>query len=487
HQGVGIGLALVKEIIAKHNGTLSVDSELDHGTKFTIRLPLPEIDANASLAPVARPEVPSPSEPMAAAFKSADHYVVSSPINSEDLPVVGQGPTSILVVDDEPDMRRFLVSMLSGEHTVFQAADGDAGIRIAEAEKPDLILLDWMLPGKHGLEVCQILRANDQLKHLKIILLTAKVDEASKIRALQQGADDFLTKPFSSIEVKTRIATQLDTLELQRNLQSQNVELEQTLRELRNTEAKLIQSEKINSLGVLSAGLLHEVNNPLNYTMTALHFLKTSLKEETFSEESSEEIDDTLVDIDDGMQRIKKIVSDLHTFAYPEKESSLTELYVSKQVESALRLLAHELKDIKLEIQVAESSVIRGSATQFIHVLLNLISNSAKAVNSVRETRTPIIRIKDRQENDSTFIEIWDNGSGIKPENLTRIFDPFFTTRDVGAGMGMGLSICHTIVKNHHGVISCDSKVGEWTSMTIELPNDPVSKPYEKTNQLTAA
>ena len=232
----------------------------------------------------------------------------------EDLPSLGTGDFTILVVDDEPDMRRFLVTTLAEDYHVLQAADGEQGIKLAQTQSPDLVLLDWMLPGRDGLEICQLVRRDDSTKDVKIILLTARVDEASKIKALEEGADDFLTKPFSLIEVKTRIANQLRIAYLQKDLRARNLDLEETLSQLKETESQLVQSEKMNAIGSLSAGLLHEINNPLNYTLTALQVGRE------FIEEDNSELIETMDDIDEGMTRIKDIVSDLRDFAYPNSE-----------------------------------------------------------------------------------------------------------------------------------------------------------------------
>src|SRR5690606_7853535 len=123
---------------------------------------------------------------------------------------------------------------------------------LVEKHHPDLVLLDWMMPAKDGLTVCRELRTDPALRDLKIVLLTARIDEKSKIDALKSGADDFLTTPFSSIEVKTRVANLLRAARLQKDLRARNEDLTTTMGKLKEAETMLVQSEKMNAIGSLS-------------------------------------------------------------------------------------------------------------------------------------------------------------------------------------------------------------------------------------------
>ncbi len=462
--GVGIGLALARDLVEEHDGTISAESEPDQGTTIRVELPLlPDSEAEQQLNPTSYDD--GTKEPFADAFSSADRILITERSEEElVLPDVGEGEHTILVVDDEPDMRRFLVSKLAEDYRVLQASNGESGIEKARANHPDLILLDWMLPGKDGIDLCRELRRDKATSEIKIVLLTARVDEVSKIRALEEGADDFLTKPFSTIEVETRIANLLRTADLQRNLRVQNTELEDTLSRLKETETQLVQSEKMRALGTLAAGILHEINNPLNFTITALQFGMESVPKE------DEDLRETLEDIGEGMNRINRIVSELHAFAYPEEEGKVEVFYLKECFESALRLVAHEVQDLQLVNEIEESQKVTGSHTQIVHLFINLLMNSSKAVRSVEKLRKPEIRVSDRRENGRVQVEVWDNGYGIRNEVFDKIFDPFFTTREVGEGLGLGLSICHTIVKNHGGSISAKSEENRFTAFTFDLP-----------------
>jgi len=298
----------------------------------------------------------------------------------------------------------------------------------------------------------------------RVVLLTARTDEASKIAALERGADDFLTKPFSLAEVRTRLANLLKAADLEDSLRARNAELQEAMAKVQAAEVQLVQSEKMNALGKLSAGLLHEINNPLNFTLTAIQIARDT------TPESEADLHDTLKDIEEGMTRIRDIVSDLRTFAYPSKDGRYEPLDVPDVVRTALHLTAHELKDVRVEQGEVDGVPVLANKTQLTHVLLNLLVNSAEAVRRAGNGRSPLIRVRARRDGGRVRIGVWDNGEGIRPEDLPRVFDPFFTTRDVGKGMGLGLSICHTIVSNHGGEIIARSEPGQWTEVTFDLP-----------------
>lgn len=488
YQGVGIGLSLVKDLVEKHNGSISVSSEPGQGTRFSVKFPLideatietlKQEKSEAKLPPVEIDRLVGSTQanPIEDAFKSADRFFVNYEEADRELPELGTGDHTILVVDDEPDMRRFIVNLMAEDYTVLQAADGQTGLKLAQEKKPDLVLLDWMLPGINGLDICRELRKGDPDHEIKIIVITAKMEEESKIAALETGADDFLTKPFSTVEVKTRVSNLVRTGTLESNLKHRNVELETTLTQLKETEGQLVQSEKMNGLGNLAAGLLHEVNNPLNYCITALDYVTHSTPKD------DEDAHDAFSDINEGLNRIKHIVSDLQVFAYPERNELRNFFPIAEAVESGLRLISHELTDIKLDQNIDEGCHVYGSKPQLIHIILNLVSNSAKAISEAGKKLDGHISINVSQQNDDVEIRVRDNGKGIKDQDLHRIFNPFFTTRDVGEGLGMGLSTCYTIVQNHQGTITAESEEGQWTEMVVTLPLNELEEKDECTDR----
>jgi signal transduction histidine kinase len=478
YQGVGIGLALARDLAQQHGGRLTARSQLGKGTTFRIELP---IDASRSVAFAApAPKSAETVDPIADIYRAANRSVSMPAEAAAPAEVVGTGNHLVLVVDDESDMRRFLVDALKKDNKVVQAADGLAGLELVRAKKPDLVVLDLMLPGMDGLDVCKQVKSDPATKNTKIVLLTARVDEQSKLTALERGADDFLTKPFSTLELQTRLANLLRSADLEEQIRLRNRELETTIKKLQDTEVQLVQSEKMNALGKLSAGLLHEINNPLNFTFMALQMAEQEA-------EGNASLQDTLKDIGQGMSRVRGVISDLRTFAYPTSASAREDFDIEEALTTALRLTAHELTGVNVDQSRLNHTRVSAGKTQVIHLLMNLLVNSAQAMSKVKDQREPRIVLKCEQNGQRVEISLTDNGTGVKKEHLPRLFEPFFTTKDVGQGMGLGLSICHTIVKNHGGEISIQSEEGQWTTVTFDLPSASVASFKTATNGETAS
>jgi two-component system sensor histidine kinase PhcS len=272
-----------------------------------------------------------------------------------------------------------------------------------------------------------------------------------------------------------RFIRRFEDFRLRHELDVNNKELAATLRKLKETEVQLVQSEKMNALGKLSAGLLHEINNPLNFTFMALQMAEQEA-------EGNESLQDTLKDINQGMTRVRGVISDLRTFAYPTSDSDREEFDIEEALTSALRLTAHELGGVKVDHTALNHTHVLAGKTLIIHVFMNLLVNSAQAMNKTKAQREPQIVVSCKESGERVHVSLTDNGTGINKEYLPRLFDPFFTTKDVGEGMGLGLSICHTIVKNHGGQIGITSEEGQWTTVTFDLP--AVSVAAFKTNSM---
>ena len=463
--GTGLGLALVKELTEKHDGSADIQSRLGEGTAITVRLPLMPAEDGSIVQEgeesLVEPAVAAPWQEVTAAYEAPRLEAASV---DEAAAAQDDERATVLVVDDEPDMQRYLVELLSRHYRVLKASDGKQGLALAQSQRPNLMVLDLMLPEIDGLEICRRIKQAPETRSIRIVLLTARADETTKLTALENGADDFLTKPFSGIEVQTRLNNLLRSARLEQDLQVRNDELRTTLDELTQTQHQLMHSEKINALGRLSAGLLHEVNNPLNYALTALEVVKSDR-----AITGDEELSEIIGDIDEGMQRIRGIVSELRAFAYPSKgERQAFDL--CQAVQSAMQMLAHERQDITVYNEVDDDYRVEGSRNHVVQVLVNLVGNAIKAVRGVVEQRAGEIRIRAEERKGRIHISVRDTGTGISAEALERVFDPFYTTRDIGEGMGMGLSICQTIVRNHGGELRVESEEGAWTEFTFDLP-----------------
>jgi signal transduction histidine kinase len=483
YQGVGIGLSLVKELVEIQGGKVEVHSQENEGTSFTVTFPYvpaePVIRAEenpgdpAEVSKSAPPDGSARSEEwLVNLYRRAELFPALTPVKQEvkSAPAGSNGHLPLLLVaDDEPDMLLFIASQLSTHYRVVEAVDGQQAVEKASELLPDVILLDMMMPEKDGLQACREMRDSTATQNIPIVLLTARADEDTKLSALNAGASDFLAKPFSTTELHVRIRNLVESHQYQRKLSKQNQVLESTIDQLKDTETQLVQTEKLASLGRMSAGIIHEINNPLNFATTGLFALRN--KGKYIAPEQQEEYQEILKDVEDGIKRVKNIVSDLRMFTHPDTES-LDQVDAAEVVTSALRFLSNEWKDsVGIERHLSEHQTIWANKNKLIHVLVNLLQNSMDSLkHKTFQDEKPTIWIEGKVENGKNILMVRDNGLGISQENLGKIFDPFFTTKDVGEGMGLGLSICYRIVQECDGRIFVRTEPGKFCEFVMEFP-----------------
>ncbi len=251
---------------------------------------------------------------------------------------------------------------------------------------------------------------------------------------------------------------------LQEQVAMQNDTLEKTNAALAEVKGQLVQREKMAALGTLSAGLLHEVNNPVNYSLMALNM---ALMDPVVAQGA--DLKESLTDAREGMQRIQAIVSDLKTFAYQKPGVDSERVFLlEKAIQSALRLTSFELKSVKVELALPQDTHVLGDEPALIGVLINLLSNAALALSSSGRAE-PHILLRGEHRDGRLWLFVRDNGTGIAPQNVGRVLEPFFTTRDVGAGLGLGLSVSYGIIQRHGGTLSVTSEFGAWTEFSFDL------------------
>lgn len=251
---------------------------------------------------------------------------------------------------------------------------------------------------------------------------------------------------------------------LKSELAKKNDQLAETNRNLAEIKGQMLQQEKMAAIGTLSAGLLHEVNNPVNFCLMAM-----DLALEDPASKPGTSLNECLVDAKQGMQRVQHIVSDLKTFAYRTGESDGSDFLFEKTADSALRLVGHEIRGIAIKRNLPNDTLVHGDEAAIIGVLVNLLSNAALALHTVNR-REPAIHLSADWMGNRLFVTVMDNGPGIPPENLGRVFEPFFTTREIGQGLGLGLSISYGVIERHGGTLVAESVLGEWTKMIFDLP-----------------
>jgi signal transduction histidine kinase len=466
HEGTGVGLALSKELVELHQGEIWAESEAGSGTVISFTLPYLR-DLPLSEQSAGSPTLESPEEDWIHSLHKAAEYAETGIVQEQPaLPSPAAGKTGsapkILVVEDNPDMLHFIASQLQGDYQIIPARNGVEGFEQAKTELPDLILADVMMPIKDGYQLCRAIKEDLTTRHIPVVLVTAKADLSMKIEGLNQGADDYLTKPFSSEVLRARVKSLLNLRTLEKEIQIRNQALEKTLTELRQTQAQLIHSAKMAALGTLVAGLSHELNNPLTaVTGFAEILLSMPLPKE------AHHCADTI--FREG-RRCAAIVRSLSDFA--RKSPTFWE-------ENDLNVLVHSVLDLKASYLRTDNIILELNldphlpktlvdANQIKQVLLNLLNNAHQAVLMNEEDRR--IRIVSEQIGGFLRITIGDNGPGISKEVQPRIFEPFFTTKPEGEGAGLGLSISYGIVESHGGKINFVSEEGMGTRFWFELP-----------------
>lgn len=256
----------------------------------------------------------------------------------------------------------------------------------------------------------------------------------------------------------------LQLFSLQREVAEKNATLTSTNQALAEIKGHMIQQEKMAALGTLSAGLMHEVNNPVNYSMMALNM---AMLDPAVAQ--SADLKESLTDAKEGLARVQNIVSDLKTFAYQKPGEDSSRIFLlEKAVLSAQRLTGHELSGIDVQVQWPQDTHVRGDEPAVIGVLINLFSNAALALRKAQREH-PRIEVTGQHRDGRLFVRVRDNGTGIEPDNLTRVFEPFFTTRGVGQGLGLGLSVSYAIIQRHGGTLVVTSEPEVWTEFAFDL------------------
>jgi signal transduction histidine kinase len=433
-------------------------------------------------------------------------------------------PIKILFVDDELDLE-FLICQKFKKHIrtagwqLFFAHNGvEALEKLKEHPDLDMVVTDLNMPEMDGLTLLS--RLNQIDIRLKTVVISAYGDMRNIRNAMNFGAFDFLTKPidFQDLEI-TINKTLRDVQQLKENqhlrqsearAREQALDLQQSLQELKKTQAQLIETAKMSSLGQLVAGIAHEINNPANfiygnishvsdYIQNLLHLLH--LYQQHYTPPCSEiqteieaidlefliaDLPQILVSMKGGVDRIHKIVLSLRNFSRLD-EANIKSVDIHEGLKSSLLILNNRLQatTARPEIQVIEEysnlPLVECYAGELNQVFLNILSNAIDALNEYNKQRSldeifarnfaMTIRTVLLEKNSRIVIQIRDNGWGMTADVKDRIYEPFFTTKPVGEATGLGLYISYQIiVEKHGGALKCFSEEGQGSEFWIEIP-----------------
>lgn len=409
----------------------------------------------------------------------------------------------ILVVDDTASLLKATVHVLNGAgYRVIQAETGEEGLQLVREQRPDLVLLDVILPDVEGTEVLRRIRADASLSDVSVLLLSSmRTNSHQQANGMNEGADGYIARPVSGEELLARIGSlfrQKDLTEKLRaaesRLQAQVAELERVNQALSNAQMQLLQAEKLSSIGQLAAGVAHEINNPISFVdanlgelrkytqgllrlveayetlaadplnpvrRKAVDFVATHIELSYLRKDLPTLFDETV----EGLKRVSGIVRDLKDFSRIDTSDwGPADLHAG--IDSTLNVLRHETRDkVNIVKDYGALPTVDCALAQINQVVMNLVVN---AVQATPEHGT--ITLRTRCVGDTVLIEVEDTGGGIAPEHLARVFEPFFTTKPVGQGTGLGLSLSYGIIQRHGGELSVRSELGSGATFTIRLP-----------------
>lgn len=443
HEGTGIGLALVHELVKLHGGEIRVASDAGKGTEFTITLP----GGHAHLPPehvVESADAAAVTRNVAAYLDDALQWLPyeSPPVASS----MAKSSTRLLVVDDNSDLRNFLVHLLAPHYDVQAVADGRQALAAVQERKPDLVLSDVMMPNLDGLGLLRALRENPETRTLPVILLSARAGQEASLEGLSAGADDYLAKPFTSQELLARVRTHLNMAQARNEL---NAELMRANEELK----------------AFSYSVSHDLRAPL---------LAIDGFSEILLEDSAEQLDDrgrTYLDkIRSSALRMGELIDDLLQLS---RVASADLARDSVDITCLAQEVGDELKRRNAASQVSlviQEGLAAQADSRLLRILFeNLLGNAWKFTG---KTSAPTITVGTEQCAGSTVFFVRDNGAGFNMSYASKLFQPFqrLHQQDEFPGTGIGLATVRRIIERHGGRVWAESPPGHGATFFFSLP-----------------
>jgi signal transduction histidine kinase len=481
--GTGIGLALAKELVELHGGSISAQSGDGRGATFTVELlkdrdhfPMAAIDRRERSRdlPGGQREADRGLAEWTTQLTGRGEFRLLQIDDATEQRVVERDPDeggrarTILVVEDSPDVVRVIHMALRDHFRILAASDGKRGIELAARESPSLVITDLMMPEIDGLELTRQLRSDVRTRHIPIVMLTARADLEDRVAGLETGVNAYLAKPFAARELLSTVRSLLGTQE---------------------TTADILLNQQMDSLEVVAGALAHEINNPLNYIKSSLDLVASQTNEmfalaqtQTASNEDTEKLAERanrtrkLFEVAaSGIKRIGATVALMRRYSregYTRTPQVCDAFAAARDVVSLV--VPATGRDVRVETSFEGEGLIECVPEEFNQVLTNLVQNAVEAAPD----GTGWVRVRGGCEDGFVALTVTDNGPGIKAEDRAKVFTPFFSTKGPGRGLGMGLTIVQRVVTSAGGTIRLWSQVGAGTEFQVRLPQKlPTSTP----------
>jgi signal transduction histidine kinase len=472
--GTGIGLALAKEIVNLHGGLITVESTVGRGSSFVVHLRRGSEHLDPRVLDRRRGEGEGgrrrrsddrePREWTRVLLERKEYRFLNLEEATERRVANRSGSqgkqAKLLVVEDNVEVLRLLNMQLSEDYDVYLASDGKKGLELARRELPDVIITDYMMPEMDGLCMVRELRADQPTAHIPVVMLSAKNQLDDRIDARQAGAEVYLSKPFSPRELRSALGQ---------------------LFEQRGRQLSYAVHEQVKSLELISAGLAHEIHNPLNYIRNALFVIQEAtagiraaardpdqsgaLRE--LVEASDEKVARMHQIAAKGVERIGRIVELVRNYARDGYPHDPTPFALDAAIRDMAPLLAPASgQEVAVSLDLsADGAKVTCVPEEMQRAIGNLWQNAVDAVGPGGH-----VAIRTRIEGSSVLLDVVDDGPGIPRDKLGRIFVPFYTTKDPGRGLGLGLSIAYQVIHQAGGSLAVESLERRGTTFRVRLP-----------------
>ena len=461
HEGSGIGLSLVHELVQLHCGHIAVESELGKGSVFTIRIPFGKMHLPPALVSATGKHIDT-TFLKGAFLREAEGLLNNDTTAVANEDVIPGEKDTVLVVDDNSDMRQYLTRLLEDSYTVKTAVNGQDALQKIAAQNPDLVLSDIMMPVMDGKGLLHHLKNNPATFYIPLIFLSARAGDEARVDGLEDGADDYLVKPFSTKELLAKIKAQISA---SKTLLQRTVDLKSANEELLRINKDLIDFAFITS---------HDLQEPLRKIQTFAHILLDQQKEV--------DADKYLQKVITAANRMSRLIADLLEYSkLNSRAHHLEPVDLEKVLEQVKDDFELVIQRTNAKIHIAGLPVIKAVPVQMNQLFYNLLGNSLKF-----SEKEPVISITadllspqqqagiDGLHSHFAYYEIKvkDNGIGFEQKYADKIFTIF--QRLVKAadyeGTGIGLTICRRIAENHEGRIDVVSEIDHGSTFTVYLP-----------------